>query len=156
MSDNTTLDAMAGGDVIASDDVNGVKYQRVKVSFGADGFASDVSPNNPLPISQAPAVNQWGQALSVAPGETATLAAIGSSRPGYSVRGLIATGRGEGYFFLQVDALTVLSGRLRLGQPNLVLVLPNAIHMDTNSTVTLQVTNEASSATDFEATLLGA
>src|SRR4051812_39809137 len=47
MADNSTLPAT--GDVIASDDVGGVKYQRVKPSFGVDGAAVDVSATDPLP-----------------------------------------------------------------------------------------------------------
>lgn len=41
MADNTQLNAGSGGDVIASDDIAGVKYQRVKLSLGADGAATD-------------------------------------------------------------------------------------------------------------------
>lgn len=48
MVDNTTLPGT--GDVIASDDVGGVKYQRVKLSFGADGSAADANAVNPLPV----------------------------------------------------------------------------------------------------------
>lgn len=51
MADNTTLNAGTGGDVIASDDIAGVKYQRVKVTFGADGAAADVEATAPLPVS---------------------------------------------------------------------------------------------------------
>lgn len=43
MSDNTQLNAGSGGDTIASDDIAGVKYQRVKLSCGADGSATDVT-----------------------------------------------------------------------------------------------------------------
>lgn len=43
MADNTTLNSGSGGDVIASDDIGGVKHQRVKVEFGADGSATDVA-----------------------------------------------------------------------------------------------------------------
>lgn len=50
MADNTTLSAGAGGDTIATDDIAGVKYQRVKVTFGADGAAADVAAAEPLPI----------------------------------------------------------------------------------------------------------
>jgi hypothetical protein len=50
MADNTTINAGTGGDTIASDDIGGVKHQRVKVEFGADGSASDVSTSNGLPI----------------------------------------------------------------------------------------------------------
>ena len=41
VADNTTLNAGTGGDTIASDDIAGVKHQRVKVSLGADGAAVD-------------------------------------------------------------------------------------------------------------------
>ena len=50
MADNTVLNTGAGGDTIASDDIAGIKYQRVKVDFGADGSATDVSSTNPLPV----------------------------------------------------------------------------------------------------------
>lgn len=63
MSDNTTLNAGAGGDVIATDDVtslngspsSGVKVQRVKVMHGLEGEAFDSSHEDPLPIQPAAA-----------------------------------------------------------------------------------------------------
>jgi hypothetical protein len=51
MADNTTLNSGTGGDVIATDDIGGVKYQRVKETYGVDGSATDVSDTNPLPIT---------------------------------------------------------------------------------------------------------
>jgi hypothetical protein len=48
MADNSTLPAT--GDVIASDDIGGVKYQRVKNTFGPDGTATDVSTTSPMPV----------------------------------------------------------------------------------------------------------
>lgn len=50
MADNTVLNSASGGDTIATDDIGGIKHQRVKVEFGADGSASDVSVSNPLPV----------------------------------------------------------------------------------------------------------
>jgi len=51
MADNTTLNTGSGGDVIATDDIAGVKYQRVKIVQGADGVNDgDISSTNPLPI----------------------------------------------------------------------------------------------------------
>lgn len=52
MADNTELNAGSGGDVIATDDIGGVKYQRVKIQYGVDGSATDVSSANPLPVSE--------------------------------------------------------------------------------------------------------
>lgn len=51
MADNTTLNAATGGDSIASDDISGVKFQRIKLIHGADGVnAGDVSSTNPFPV----------------------------------------------------------------------------------------------------------
>lgn len=44
MADNTVVNAGSGGDTIASDDIGGVKHQRIKLSVGADGSASDAIP----------------------------------------------------------------------------------------------------------------
>lgn len=50
MADNTVLNSGSGGDTIATDDIAGIKHQRVKVEFGGDGVATDVSSTNPLPV----------------------------------------------------------------------------------------------------------
>lgn len=49
MADNVNV-TEGSGKTIASDDVGGVQYQRVKPSFGADGSATDVSTSAPLPV----------------------------------------------------------------------------------------------------------
>jgi hypothetical protein len=52
MADNTVLPTGVGGDTIASDDIGGIKFQRIKLIYGADGVNSgDVSETNPLPIT---------------------------------------------------------------------------------------------------------
>ena len=54
MADNTTLNSGSGGDTIGSDDISGVKYQRVKLIYGSDGVnEGDVNRNNPFPIQIA-------------------------------------------------------------------------------------------------------
>lgn len=51
MADNTELNTGSGGDIIASDDITGVKFQRIKVIHGADGVNDgDVSTANPFPV----------------------------------------------------------------------------------------------------------
>lgn len=50
MADNTLLNTGTGGDVIASDDIAGVKHQMVKIEFGALDTATLVSSTNPLPV----------------------------------------------------------------------------------------------------------
>lgn len=51
MSDNTLLNAGTGGDLLASDDIAGVKFPRSKLIHGADGTNDgDVSRTNPFPV----------------------------------------------------------------------------------------------------------
>ena len=72
MADNTTLNVGTGGDVIATDDIGGVKYQRVKVNFGADGASADVSDANPLPIEISDGTNLLAVDTAYADNETNT------------------------------------------------------------------------------------
>ena len=52
MADNTQLNPGAGGDIAAADDIAGVKYQRVKLTLGADGVNDgDLSGSNPMPVA---------------------------------------------------------------------------------------------------------
>lgn len=50
MADNVAITAGSGTN-IATDDIGGVQHQRVKVEFGADGSATDVSSAAPLPAA---------------------------------------------------------------------------------------------------------
>ena len=51
MADNTVISLMTGGDTIATDEISGAKYQRIKLIHGADGVnAGDVSSANGLPV----------------------------------------------------------------------------------------------------------
>lgn len=52
MADNTQLNTnTTSGDIIATDDIGGVKHQRVKMEFGGDGVATEVETASSLPIS---------------------------------------------------------------------------------------------------------
>lgn len=49
---NTILNTnVTSGDVIATEDIAGVKHELVKVEFGADGVATKVSAADPLPVT---------------------------------------------------------------------------------------------------------
>lgn len=58
MADNVETNAGTGGAVVASDDIAGVQFQRVKIVVGADGVNDgDVASGNPLPVAQATAAS---------------------------------------------------------------------------------------------------
>jgi hypothetical protein len=65
MSNNTHVinpDKLAArGDLIATDDVSGVKYQRIKVGTGSAGaYDGDVTTDNPFPVSDSTIVEAFG------------------------------------------------------------------------------------------------
>ena len=85
MADNTILNSGVGGDTIATDDIAGVKFQRVKLVLGADGSNDgDVASANPMPVQAVrPAT---GTVASVAASATnVTLLASNASRKGAMV-----------------------------------------------------------------------
>ncbi len=69
MADNSTLPAE--GDIIAADEIGGVKHQRVKVQHGADGSATDVSAASPMPVADSALAT-----LLADPASETTLAAV--------------------------------------------------------------------------------
>lgn len=71
MADNVTLGTMSGGDNVAADDIGGIKFQRVKLIYGADGVNSgDVATTNGIPVQNdrdvKSATISSGQSLSSA------------------------------------------------------------------------------------------
>lgn len=53
MADNVAITAGLGTS-IATDEIGGIHYQRVKPQVGEEGSAADVSDTNPLPVSHPP------------------------------------------------------------------------------------------------------
>jgi hypothetical protein len=53
MADNLTFTTASGNAAVATDDIGSVHYQRMKMTFGADGASADVSSANPIPVTIA-------------------------------------------------------------------------------------------------------
>lgn len=52
MADNVSLNPGVGGATIATDEIGGIQFQRVKLTLGADGVnGGDVSSSNPIPAN---------------------------------------------------------------------------------------------------------
>lgn len=63
MADNVTLNApTTQGEKIATDEIDWVQHQLVKLEFGENGTATMVSKTNPLPVSAA--IDKTGLATS--------------------------------------------------------------------------------------------
>jgi hypothetical protein len=80
MSDSFVYTPGAGGENGAADRIGGLLFQRVKMTFGPDGTALDVSSGDPLPVSVASLPLPTGAATE------ATLAAVDAKLPDLSAR----------------------------------------------------------------------
>ena len=64
MADDTTISkGTEDGDVIATDDISGVKHQQVKMEWGADGTATPITDADPLPRTNISDNQVLGQIL---------------------------------------------------------------------------------------------
>lgn len=118
MADNTTLNVGTLGDVIATDDIGGVKHQQVKIEWGIDGTATPVSTANPLPISDAGGSLTVDNAGTFAVQAAATLAAETTKVIGtvnLSAAQTLATVTTVG----TVSSVTAIAGALPAGNNNI-------------------------------------
>lgn len=79
MADNVTIPATGSGTatpVVATDDVGGVHFQKIKINVGGNGVDTDLSATNPLPVSVgATLVTPFELSLTVTrPNDTTTYA----------------------------------------------------------------------------------
>ncbi|MCA6490931.1 MAG: hypothetical protein ACK5A2_09410 [Bacteroidota bacterium] len=65
MADNVGY-TPGSGEVIATDDIGGVQFQRVKPVWGVDGVAQDVNNNTPLPVTGAQELMEAIEAMRMA------------------------------------------------------------------------------------------
>ena len=171
MSDNSS---QAGTDTIRdlARQAGTVKTQVVQIDIGGPSANAEVlitagqqpmaaslpvviaSDQGGIATQATQARNSWGQALSAVAASTTTVASV-AAPSGYRIRGMVCSGTGDGYFAIKVASAIVLSGRIRVSAPMLVITLPNGITVTSGAIVTLTVTNESGATADYEATLLG-
>jgi hypothetical protein len=65
MADNVGY-TPGSGEIIATDDIGGVQFQRVKPVWGVDGVAQDVNNNTPLPVTGAQELMEAIEAMRMA------------------------------------------------------------------------------------------
>jgi hypothetical protein len=93
IADNVSITAGAGTSV-ASDDIGGVQYQRVKITHGPDGTADDASAAAPLPVT-APAATRTSHSIAVALQTDAIMNALTSSTPKFFSETVVAADTDE-------------------------------------------------------------
>ena len=89
MAENTQFVEAPDRDIIAADDIAGVKFQRMKIALGADGVNDgDVSSSTPMPVAQAsagPGMGAFAKTVTtllnaVTTNQTSSVSAFGTGR----------------------------------------------------------------------------
>src|SRR5690348_14873150 len=111
MADNVSITA-GSGTSIATDDIGGVQYQRVKVAFGTDGSAADVSSSDPLPVAvgTVPVTGTFWQAtqpVSISGSVAVTGTFWQATQP---VSGTVTANAGTGTFAISAASLPLPTG----------------------------------------------
>lgn len=78
MADDVAITA-GSGTTVATDDVDGRHFQRVKVVWGADGVANDANATTPLPVQTTQKLGAYGTFTSVLTTELNALANAATS-----------------------------------------------------------------------------
>lgn len=112
MADNVSI-TQGSGTTIASDDIGGVQFQRVKVAWGPDGTGNDASVATPLPVQ---AVSGGSEYETVAASQTdQALGATGGT--GDYLEGLVCV----------VATAATSQVQIKDGAGSAITVLPNAV-----------------------------
>lgn len=93
MADNLGYTPGSGA-TVATDDVGGVHYQKMKLAFGANDSATDVSATNPFPVTNQDCVSLLSTTVS-APGVGSSIDTLGYGAVVVQISG---TWQGVGYF----------------------------------------------------------
>lgn len=114
MADDITLNSGSGGATLATDDLSGIHYQRVKVTWGGDGTANDTTASNPLPVAEQNTVNvQEASALDV----SAAVVSVDDNAGSLTVDGTVTADAGTGTFTVQeASAMDVSAATVTVDQ----------------------------------------
>lgn len=136
MPDNVAI-TPGTGTTIATDDISGVQYQRVKVTWGADGAATDASTSSPLPVTAFTGITGIadGRKVVTTAGTRVTLAASTACKQ------VVLTAETDNTGFVVVGGSTVVAAlATRQGIPlapgdSITLEIDNLADVNLDSTV---------------------
>lgn len=115
MADNVTADPGSGGDTFASDDIGGVQYPRTKVTWGADGTATDTAAG-----AAALPIQDGGNSITVDGTVTVNLAAGTNNVGDVDVLSIAAGNNNIG----DVDVASIAAGNNNIGDVDVASVVP--------------------------------
>ena len=146
MADNIQV-TQGTGTVMATDDITGVQYPRVKISWGVDGSAVDASATNPLPVVVTQATAASLNATVVGTGTFAVQAAQSGTWNIGNVSGTISLPTGAA----TESTLSGMSGKLpaTLGQKTMANSMSVAVASDQGNLAVISNNSEVRISANF-------
>lgn len=118
MADNTTS---AASPIVATDDVGGVHYQRIKLAFGPDGSATDASAATPLPITIA---GDTAGTMANSPNVASVTTTAAQVLAAGTYRAILFENYGTDYVYLGATGVTATSHFKRLSPGEVLTLTP--------------------------------
>ena len=101
------------------------------------------------------AINTFGTTGSITDGSTGTIVSY-ITPAGFKLRGFVASGEGQGYYYLQIGAgTTKYSYRTIIADKNAQVILPNPEPIASSTNLFLKVDNENGNTVNFEGVVIG-
>lgn len=119
MADNGTA---ASNPTVAWDDIGAVAYQRVKVTWGADGVANDASATTPLPVA-------WGGdntagTITNTPAVASVTTSAASVLTAGTYRAILFENYGTDYIYIGATGVTTTSNFKRISPGEVLALTP--------------------------------
>lgn len=141
MADDVTLPASTGTFVAATDEVASRHFQKVKLTFGADGTATDVSGASGLPVTGT--FWQATQPVSIASSVAVTGTFWQATQP---VSGTVTANAGSGTFAISAASLPLPTGAATEATLASVIKSEDSTHVSGDNGIALLAIRQATDA----------
>ena len=108
-----------------------------------------------LSTSSTTGINTFGTSGSIADSTTGTIVSY-ITPAGFKLRGFVASGEGQGYYYLQVGAgTTKYVYRTSVADKNAQVILPNPETIPSSTNLFLKVDNENGNTVNYQGVVIG-
>jgi len=108
-----------------------------------------------LSTSSTTGINTFGTSGSITDGSTGTLVSY-ITPAGFKLRGFVASGEGQGYYYLEIGAGTAkYMYRTSIADKNAQVVLPNPETIASSTNLFLKVDNENGNTVNYQGAIIG-